>query len=171
SATRTAARFITYPPSRPELRKRPIAQTGVPSTKRDEFPVKRPVRAVDDRGTSLGGAIQPDRDRITRFLLALLRHGGPVARELDRGALPARRPVDEGDKLLRREEAIALGEELRDLRPVDVVVDHHADFVGAPARPEERMAAVPERIELRGGRAERHDDDRTTRPRCSRVRG
>lgn len=52
----------------------------------------------------------------------------------------AGRAVDDLDQLLRRQNAVALGEEFRDLVPADTSVEHHADLIGPPHGREERMA-------------------------------
>ena len=64
----------------------------------------------------------------------------------------ARRPLHEGGELLRGEDAVALGQELGHLAPVDVVDEHHADGVRPPAGAEERAAGAAQRVELVAGR-------------------
>src|SRR6185312_13877600 len=71
-----------------------------------------------------------------------------------------RRPLHACGQSLRGQDAVALGEQLADLGPVDAVAQHHDDDVVAPARLVERMAAADQRAQLVAGGTERHHADR-----------
>src|ERR1700744_2426448 len=64
------------------------------------------------------------------------------------GAVPAL--AEQCGELLRREDPVALGHELTDLRPVGVVGEQHTDAIAARSRSEVRVTGRQQRVAFAG---------------------
>ena len=80
----------------------------------------------------------------------------------------ARGSLDQLDQTFRREDAVALGEQLRDLAPVGVGAEHESHVIAPPPGDEERVTEFTKCRDLRRGRPEGQDRARAVgrrRPR------
>jgi Microbial-type PARG, catalytic domain len=108
------------------------------------FAIRGGRQAAETRSTFTSSSV--DDESLARSSGQSRTGPGPLRTQARAG-----RPVDQGGQPLRREDAVAFGEKLRDLRPVHAVVEHHAHDVGAPGRLEERVPAGDDRIDLVAG--------------------
>jgi probable blue pigment (indigoidine) exporter len=100
----------------------------------------------------LGQSLSPVQLTGFAVILGAIAHGAWLGGADDRrGQLPG------------RQEAVAVGEQLGDLGPVDAGVDHHAHCARRRARAEERVPAAVQHVELGRGRAEQQQRVRPRR--------
>ncbi|HET8621758.1 MAG TPA: EamA family transporter [Acidimicrobiales bacterium] len=100
----------------------------------------------------LGQSLSPVQLTGFAVILGAIAHGAWLGGTVDRRGQPP-----------GRQEAVAVGEQLGDLGPVDAGVDHHAHRARRRARAEERVPAAMQHVELGRDRAEQQQRGRPRR--------